>query len=162
MPSSPEPSGDAAAQALVDRFAAAFENADLAALAEILREDVALEMPPMPAWFAGREAVLRFYATAPLAAGPGAFRMVPVDANGEQGFGVYRRQPDGAFAFHAIAILTVTPTGISRIVTFIDSRLAGPFGLPAEMGDLLGTPGPPEARFARLRLELLVDRGTSS
>src|SRR6266568_4848071 len=35
-----EPSGDAAVRALIDRFAAAFENADLAALAEILRADV--------------------------------------------------------------------------------------------------------------------------
>src|SRR5689334_7468790 len=41
-------------RALLDRFAAAFENADAAALAHLLREDVALEMPPMPAWFAGR------------------------------------------------------------------------------------------------------------
>jgi RNA polymerase sigma-70 factor, ECF subfamily len=128
-----EPSGDAAAQALIDRFAAAFENADLAALAEILRADVALEMPPTPTWFAGREAVLRFYAAKPLAAGPGAFTMVAVDANGQQAFAVYRRQPTGVFAFHAITILTVTAAGISRIVTFLDDRLAGPFGLPAEL-----------------------------
>ena len=47
-------------RALLDRFAAAFENADAGALAELLREDVALEMPPMPAWFAGRAAVTRF------------------------------------------------------------------------------------------------------
>jgi RNA polymerase sigma-70 factor (ECF subfamily) len=128
-----EPSGDAAARALIDRFAAAFENADLAALAEILREDVALEMPPTPAWFAGREAVLRFYAARPLAAGPGAVKMVPVDANGQQAFAVYQRQAAGAYAFHAITILTVTVTGISRIVTFLDARLAGPFGLPREL-----------------------------
>jgi RNA polymerase sigma-70 factor, ECF subfamily len=131
-----EPSGDAAARALIDRFAAAFENADLAALAEILREDVALEMPPAPAWFAGREAVLRFYAAKPLAAGPGAFTMVAVDANGQQAFAVYRRQPTGVFAFHAITILTVTATGISRIVTFLDGRLARPFGVPAELPSL--------------------------
>jgi RNA polymerase sigma-70 factor (ECF subfamily) len=126
-----EPSGDAAAQAMIDRFAAAFENADLAALAEILREDVVLEMPPLPAWFAGRDSVLRFYAAKPLAAGPGAFTMVSVDANGQQAFAVYRRQADGANLFHAITILTVTATGISRIVTFLDARLAAPFGLPA-------------------------------
>jgi RNA polymerase sigma-70 factor (ECF subfamily) len=128
-----EPPGDAAARALIDRFAAAFENADLAALAQILREDVTLEMPPTPAWFAGREAVLRFYAAKPLAAGPGAFAMVPVDANGQQALAVYQRPPTGAYAFHAITILTVTATGISRIVTFLDATLSGPFGLPAEL-----------------------------
>jgi RNA polymerase sigma-70 factor (ECF subfamily) len=128
-----EPAGDAAARALVGRFASAFENADLAALAQILREDVVLEMPPMPAWFAGRDAVLRFYAEQPLAAGPGAFRMVPVDANGQQAFAVYRRHQGGTFAFHAITIPTVTTTGISRVVTFLDARLAAQFGVPGEL-----------------------------
>ncbi len=128
-----EPSGDAAARALIDRFAAAFENADLAALAEILREDVTLEMPPTPAWLAGRDAVLAFYADRALASGPGGFRLVPVDVNGEQGLATYSRQPGGAYAFHAILVLTVAPAGISRIVAFLDARLAGPFGLPAEL-----------------------------
>src|SRR6478672_11532543 len=66
-------------RALLDRFAAAFENADARALAELLREDVALEMPPMPAWFAGRPAATRFFETHVLAA-PGLFRMVPTMA----------------------------------------------------------------------------------
>src|SRR2546430_15986369 len=61
-------------RALLDRFAAAFENADAAALAELLRKDVALEMPPMPAWVAGREAVARLLAAQVLAA-PGLFRV---------------------------------------------------------------------------------------
>ena len=128
-----KPSGDTAARDLIDRFAAAFEEADLAALAEVLREDVALEMPPMPAWFAGRDAVLCFYATGPLTAGPGGYRLVPVDANGERALAAYQRQPGGRYRFHAIVIATVTPAGISRIVTFLDERLAGPFGLPAEL-----------------------------
>jgi RNA polymerase sigma-70 factor (ECF subfamily) len=128
-----EPSGDAAIRGLIDRFAVAFEETDLAALAEVLREDVTLEMPPLPAWFAGREAVLRFYAAEPLAAGPGAFRLVPVAANGERALAAYQRQPGGPYRFHAIVILTVTPAGISRIVTFLDERLAGPFGLHADL-----------------------------
>src|SRR5580704_1110915 len=40
-------------QALLDRFAAAVENADTSALAELLREDIALEMPPQLTWFTG-------------------------------------------------------------------------------------------------------------
>src|SRR5215472_8115145 len=46
-------------RALLDRFAAAFERADVNALAELLREDVALEMPPLLTWFTGRQAVVR-------------------------------------------------------------------------------------------------------
>src|SRR6201990_3546016 len=37
-----------------DRFAAAFENADVSGLAALLRDDVVLEMPPLLTWFAGR------------------------------------------------------------------------------------------------------------
>ena len=50
-------------RALLDRFAAAIENADASALAELLREDVALEMPPVLTWFTGRQAVARFVAS---------------------------------------------------------------------------------------------------
>src|SRR5947207_3982861 len=46
-------------RALLDRFAAAVGDADADALAELLREDVALEMPPLLSWFAGRQAVAR-------------------------------------------------------------------------------------------------------
>src|SRR5207248_3608800 len=47
-------------RALLDRFAAAVETADASALSELLRQDVALEMPPIAIWFAGRTAVVRF------------------------------------------------------------------------------------------------------
>ena len=46
---------DPSQRALLDRFAAAFENADASALAELLREDVALEMPPLLTWFSGQQ-----------------------------------------------------------------------------------------------------------
>src|SRR5690242_13204559 len=44
-------------RAMLDRFAAAVENADASALAQLLAEDVALEMPPAMTWFVGRQAV---------------------------------------------------------------------------------------------------------
>ena len=59
-------------RALLDRFAAAFENADVNGLAELLREDVTLEMPPLLTWFAGRADVTRFFAAAPVFAAPRA------------------------------------------------------------------------------------------
>ena len=51
--------GDAERRALLDRYCAAFENADMAALTELLQADVKLEMPPMPVWFNGRDTVVR-------------------------------------------------------------------------------------------------------
>jgi RNA polymerase sigma-70 factor, ECF subfamily len=114
---------------LLDRFAAAFENADAGALAELLREDVTLEMPPVPAWFAGREAVTRFFGTHVLAS-PGLFRMVPTMANGQPAFAAYRRGRDGAYEAHALQVLTVTAAGVARLVIFLDPALFRAFGLP--------------------------------
>jgi RNA polymerase sigma-70 factor, ECF subfamily len=68
---------DPGRRALLDRFAAAFENADVAALAGLLREDVTLEMPPLLTWFAGREAVTGFLASRAFTE-PGRFLLVPV------------------------------------------------------------------------------------
>jgi RNA polymerase sigma-70 factor (ECF subfamily) len=126
-------------RALLDRFAAAIENADASALAELLREDVALEMPPQLTWFTGREAVVRFTASQ-LLTGPGRLRLVPIAANGQPAFAVYRRERDGAYHAHAMQVLTVTTTGIARIVAFQDLSLFGSFGLPPQLGAAASAP----------------------
>jgi RNA polymerase sigma-70 factor (ECF subfamily) len=119
------------ARALLDRFAAAIENADASALAELLREDVALEMPPQLTWFTGRQAVVRFVASN-LLTEPGGLRLVRVMANGQPALAVYEREPGGAYHAHAVLVLTVTTTGIARIVSFQDPGLFASFGLPRE------------------------------
>ena len=68
-------------RAVLDRFAAAIENADGSALAELLREDVALEMPPLLTWFTGRPTVAGFIA-AHFLTEPGGLRLVPVRRTG--------------------------------------------------------------------------------
>jgi len=120
-------------RALLDRFAAAIENADASALAELLREDAVLEMPPVLTWFTGRQAVTRFTA-ARLFTGPGQLRLVPVVANRQPAFAVYQREPGGTYRAHALQVLTVTATGIARIVAFQDTGLFGSFGLPQAHG----------------------------
>ena len=118
-------------RALLDRFAAAIEDADASALAELLREDVALEMPPIVTWFTGRRAVAGFIASH-LLTEPGRLRPVPVMANGQPAFAVYQREPGGGYHAHAVLVLTVTGTGIARIVSFQNPGLFGSFGLPQE------------------------------
>ena len=117
-------------RALLDRFAAALENADVTALAQLLAEDVALEMPPALTWFTGRPAVVAFTASQ-LLTEPGALRLVPVTANGQPAFAVYRRDSGTAYHAHALQVLTVTATGIARIVAFTEPGLFASFGLPA-------------------------------
>jgi RNA polymerase sigma-70 factor, ECF subfamily len=126
-------------RAVLDRFAAAVENADASAVAELLREDVELEMPPLLTWFTGRRAVVRVVA-AHLLTGPGEHRLVPVTANGQPAFAVYQREPGGAFQPHAVLVPTVTATGIARMVAFQNPGLFASFGLPWEHG--AAAPGP--------------------
>jgi len=128
-------------RALLDRFVAAVENADVSALAALLREDVVLEMPPLLSWFAGRQAVTRCAALHLLTA-PGRLRLVPVMANGQAGYAIYQREPGGAYHAHAVLVPTVTTTGIARIVSFVNLDLFELFGLPGEYGAIAAQPVP--------------------
>jgi len=69
-------------RALADRYAEAFEKADITALTQLLREDAVFEMPPRPTWFAGREAIGAFLQARVLRE-PGNFRGIPTAANGQ-------------------------------------------------------------------------------
>jgi len=131
---------------LVGRYAAAFENADVSALVSLLRQDVALEMPPMLAWFSGRDAVTRFFGSQIFGVA-GQFRMVPTMANGQPALAAYELARDGRYHAHAVQVLTVTASGIARIVVFLDPGLFPRFGLPPVYGVPRGSP--PVARTAQ-------------
>jgi RNA polymerase sigma-70 factor (ECF subfamily) len=133
-----EPTGPGQ-RALLERFAAAVENADARALADLLAADAALEMPPMLTWFTGRHTVAQF-AGSQLFTGPGQLRLVPVIANGQPAFAVYQREPDGTYHAHAVQVLTVAATGITRIVAFTDPGLFASFGLRREYGSAAAGP----------------------
>jgi RNA polymerase sigma-70 factor (ECF subfamily) len=132
---------DPSQRTLLDRFAAAFENADASALAELLREDVALEMPPLLTWFRGRQSVARFIGSRVFARF-GEFRMVPVMANGQPAFAGYTRGDDGSYHAHEIVVPTVTKTGIARIVVFLNPELFAMFGLSHDYDPAAAGPAP--------------------
>jgi RNA polymerase sigma-70 factor, ECF subfamily len=127
---------DAARRELLDRYCAAFENADMAALTELLQADVRLEMPPLPVWFTGKDAVLRFLVARAFAP-PGDMVMVQTAANGQPAVAEYRRGDDGVLRAHSIQVLTPgfavgvpAGVGIAGITVFLDPQLFGAFGLP--------------------------------
>jgi RNA polymerase sigma-70 factor, ECF subfamily len=123
--------GDRERRAVLDRYVEAFVNSDVEALVALLREDVVLEMPPIVAWFAGRDTVGRF-----LAARMGhTWRMVATGANGQPAAAQYRRDADGVLRAHSLAVLTVTGSRIARIVAFQDRSLFPTFGLPDVLAD---------------------------
>jgi RNA polymerase sigma-70 factor, ECF subfamily len=121
-----EPSAPRAREVL-EQYIAAFENADAALLERILRHDAALEMIGSRTWFAGRATCMPYIATHVLGA-PGDWRMLPIIANGQPAAVAYHRgEPFG------IAVLTVTRSGISRIVVFDDAGLVAKFRLDANV-----------------------------
>lgn len=115
-------------RALVDRYATAFENADMPGLVRLLTEDAVLEMPPIPTWFAGRENVGRFLSTRLRT--PGAMLLAPTGANGQPAFGVYMSDATGEHLAHGLMVLTATAAGIRRITLFHDPALFPVFRLP--------------------------------
>ena len=125
-------------RALLDRFATAFEDGDVAALAALLREDVTLELPPRATWFSGRETVLGYVASN-LQPTAGRMRLVAAAANGQPAFAAYRRDAGGAYRAHAIIVLTLSGALITRIVIFLEPALFRLFGLASEFAP--GEPG---------------------
>jgi RNA polymerase sigma-70 factor, ECF subfamily len=115
--------------ALLNRYATAFENADIAALTELLRDDAVLEMPPLPAWFTGPEHIGLFLRSHVLRQ-PGDFRMLPVAANGQPALAGYRRGPDGLYHANMIEVLTISASRITHVAAFLDPTLFPAFALP--------------------------------
>lgn len=114
---------------LLDRYMAAFEHADIDELAELLRADVELEMPPIPTWFTGRDAVCGFLARVVLHT-PDQWRLTYTRANGAPAFAMYKRAPDGALRAHGLDVLSLADGRIARIVAFNDPTLVSMFELP--------------------------------
>ena len=120
---------DADRRELLDRYCAAFENADLAALTELLQTDVRLEMPPLPIWFTGRDAVTRFLARRAFAPA-GEVVFIPTAANGQPAVAEYRRTADGVMRAHSIHVITTGGTAIAALTVFLDPTLFSVFGFP--------------------------------
>jgi RNA polymerase sigma-70 factor (ECF subfamily) len=124
---------DAERRDLLDRYCAAFENADMAALTALLQDDVKLEMPPLPIWFTGRDTVVRFLVGRAFTK-PGDMVLIPTAANGQPAVAEYRRTADGVLRAHSIHVLTAGRTDsaarIAALTVFLDPALFTAFGLP--------------------------------
>ncbi|HET6317118.1 MAG TPA: sigma-70 family RNA polymerase sigma factor [Chloroflexota bacterium] len=118
-------------RAVLDSYVAAFEASDMSALTRLLHRDAVLEMPPFLSWFAGRDAVRRFFAVIWARRKSGAWRMLPSGANRQPAAVAYVRGEDGQLRAHSVQVFTIGPHGIERIVAFIEPALFDRFGMPA-------------------------------
>lgn len=111
---------------VVERYARAFERFDLDGLVQLLSDDVAFQMPPIPLWLRGSSDVHAFLA------GPGrecrGSVLVPVAASGGFAFAQYRH---GGSTPWGIVTLEVRGGQVVGIDTFLDVDTLFPrFGLP--------------------------------
>jgi RNA polymerase sigma-70 factor (ECF subfamily) len=126
-PAAAAPSSPAADDAVVARFARAWESADVEALVAMLTDDVFMSMPPMPFEYVGRDVVVRFCAGI-FGAGR-RFDLVPTRANGQPAFGAYLRGPSGVSHGTGLYVLTLAGGRICALTRFENGVLAA-FGLP--------------------------------
>jgi RNA polymerase sigma-70 factor (ECF subfamily) len=115
---------------LLRRYVDAHERADVDALAELLRADARLTMPPHPTWYEGREAILiasekgfdpEFGELVSLAAGA---NMQPAAAH-------YLRRPgESDYLPLALDVLRIEAGRVAEITSFVSPELFPAFGLP--------------------------------
>jgi len=128
---------DLPTQELLDQYKRAWERADIAGLVALIREDATFEMPPLSAWYQGREAILHFIDSHIFSqVVSGDVRLRSVRANGTPAFAVYEREPHGeTFAASGIQVLGIDQhtLQITNIVSFRKAELVPRFGLPASL-----------------------------
>jgi RNA polymerase sigma-70 factor, ECF subfamily len=121
-------------RAVLRRYMDAVERADLAAMADLLADEVRATMPPYPMWFQGRDAVAATLAMSWKPDSPsfvGRFRMVATGANRQPAAAAYVAALDEpAYRAFAIAVLRIERGLIAEMTAFHDPRLFAAFALP--------------------------------
>ncbi|MGW1000544.1 RNA polymerase subunit sigma-70 [Streptomyces sp. NPDC002520] len=122
----------------LQRYMAAAERLDFAAMTELLHEDVVLTMPPNPFWFVGRDALLGFLRPSLTPDSPmflGHWRHLPARANGLLAAGGYVRRPGtNVYRAQVLDVLRFDGDG-DRVVeiTSFEPHLFPAFGLPLRL-----------------------------
>jgi RNA polymerase sigma-70 factor (ECF subfamily) len=120
---------DPAVRALIQRYARAFEAADVAGLVRLLTDDAVLEMPPVSLWYRGSHNYGRFMDRVFESRGGGwATRLLT--ANGQPALAAYAPAPGGAQRLHSLQVFAVRGDRVAHNVVFADPGLLQAFGLP--------------------------------
>ncbi|MGW1109268.1 sigma-70 family RNA polymerase sigma factor [Streptomyces sp. NPDC002540] len=115
---------------LLERYVAAFEGYDMAALTALLHEDAVMTMPPFDLWLQGHDDITGFMVSH--GAGCAGSRLVATEANGAPAFAHYKPNPDGpGFVPWAMQVIDISDGVITGMHCFLDTPRWFPlFGLP--------------------------------
>jgi RNA polymerase sigma-70 factor (ECF subfamily) len=126
------PTADAAERSLLERYVDAWNRSDVDGIVALLTEDARLAMPPMPAWYAGREAIATFLARNPLAPDAPLHIRVPTRANRQPAFAVYfPGDRDGELRPVGLEVLRIEDGLIAEIDIFLQPELLERFAVSA-------------------------------
>ncbi len=115
---------------LLRRYVEAHEQADVDALAEMLRDDARLTMPPHPTWYAGRDAIVTAMRKG-FDPEFGHLRSTVVGANTQPAAAHYLRRPgDSDYRALAFDVLRIEDERVAEISSFAFPQLFPAFGLP--------------------------------
>lgn len=120
--------GDDGLRELVETFVAAWERADLEAIVALLTDDARMSMPPLPAWYDGRENVRTWAITACEI----SWRMTVHTANGQPMLACYELVED-TYTLGALMVLSFRDGRISELTAFLDPEIYDSFELPREL-----------------------------
>ncbi len=123
---------DPEVRAVVQRYVAAFEAADVPALVRLLAEDAVLEMPPVPLWYRGSRDYGRFMERVFRMRGR-SWAVRQLTANGQPALAAYVAQPGGGHLLHTVQVLTVAGGRVTHNVVFADPGVLETFGLPPHL-----------------------------
>jgi len=118
---------------LLQRYVEAHEQADTAALAELLRQDARLTMPPHPTWYEGRTAIV-IASRQGLDPDFGRLRTILTGANMQPAAAHYLRRPGESDCRPlALDVLRIEGGLIAEITSFVFPTLFEDFGLPPKL-----------------------------
>ncbi|HEV2240833.1 MAG TPA: RNA polymerase subunit sigma-70 [Streptosporangiaceae bacterium] len=133
----PQPDlGEPRVRRLLDRYVRAWQLADIDGFVQLIAEDIRFSMPPLTAWFDGRDAVAAFIEMAVFApARPHGIRLRAGSCNGQPAFATYEPDGRGGLAISGLQVLQLADVAgqplIIALVSYRDPTLAIRCGLPA-------------------------------
>ena len=128
------PPPDDVQRSLVKRYIEAWESVDIPRLVALMREDAVMTMPPDPAVFLGRQAIVDFFSTVPADGALDRLPLRPTRANGQPAVGAYYPDAEaGIYRPYGVMVLTLDGDSIAEITGCTDPSLFPLLGLPSEL-----------------------------
>jgi RNA polymerase sigma-70 factor, ECF subfamily len=119
---------------LVRRYIEAWHAVDIPGLVALMREEAVMTMPPDPAVFRGRQAIVDFFATVPAGGALDRIPLLPTRANRQPAVGAYFPDPDaGVYRPYGVMVLTLEGDSIAEITGCTDPTVFPLLGLPSEL-----------------------------